>query len=465
MKVTPFQFFRDISRYFKHDLRREFFGWLRLAIYYAGILTAIAGFTIWAIAATKPFPPKNIIIAEGQMGSAYQQTAQAIKENLKTLGFHALLTGTAGQVAGFEKLASETDSVAVSLLTAGAFGQKAAPNVRSLGSIGFSPIWFFYRGDQQNTNDPFEWAKGKTIAIGPDGSVTNRLYRAIASLSMTDPQRHIREIAIPNANAADRLIRGEIDAVFVVDAIESPTVQSLIKSKDIQIFSFHYADAYTKQLPFLQKLIIPPGSFDLKEKRPNQKVDLIASPIDLLVTADTHPTLQWALLMSVQTLGLNENNFFPEANVLPQYLDKSFPLSDVAERFYKSGIPTLFNYLPISIASLIDHIWIYMIGFLLIIKPLISKILKMRSFNSDMHLDYYTKKIRGIDMMLEEANDQQEVEYIIRKLGKLQNSIDQTWFDESDIRSSYGLESTIGRLKKAAEGKLEKILTGGGRIA
>lgn len=457
MKVTPFQLFRDISRYLKHDLRREFFGWLRLSVYYAVLLTVVIGAALWLVATTKPFPPKNIVIAEGQLGSAYQQTAQTIKNNLEKLDFHALLSGTNGQVAGFEKLASDTDSVSVSLLTAGAFSEKSAPNVRSLGSIGFSPIWFFYRGDAPDADDPFTWAKGKTIAVGPNGSVTNRVYRGIARLSTIDATREIRETAIPNALAADQLIRGEIDGLFIVDALESPTVQRLIKSKDVHLFSFHYADAYTKQLPFLQKLTIPAGSFDIKDKRPRQAIDLIASPIDLLVTEDTHPTLQWALLMSVQNLALNENNFFRAANTLPQYLDKSFPLSDVAQRFYKSGIPSLFNYLPISLASLIDHIWIYMIGFLLIIKPLTSKILKMRSFNSDMHLDYYTKKVRGIDQMLEQANDRQELEYIIRKLGKLQNSLDQTWFDESDIRSSYGLESTIGRLKKTADDRLLKL--------
>lgn len=459
MQVTPFHLFRDISRYLKHDLRREFYGWLRLTIYYAGILTAAAILTAWIVASTKPFPPKNIVIAEGQLGSAYQQTAQTIKDNLNKLGFHALLTSTSGQIAGFEKLASDTDSVAVSLLTAGTFSEKAAPNVRSLGSIGFSPIWFFYRGDAMENTDPFAWAKGKRISIGPDGSVTNRIYRTIVRLSMADSTRDIKEIATPNANAADQLMRGEIDGAFMVDALESPTVQRLIRSNDIQLFSFHYADAYTKQLPFLQKLTIPAGSFDLKEKRPQKAIELIASPIDLLVTDDTHPALQWALLMSVQKLSLNENNFFSQANTLPRYLDKSFPLSEVAERYYKSGIPSLFFYLPVSLASLIDHIWIYMIGFVLIVKPLLNKVLKMRSFNSDMHLDYYTRKVRALDLMLETANDRHELEYITRQLTKLQTSIDQTWFDESDIRSSFGLESTISRLKKTAEDKLQKIIS------
>ena len=459
MQVTPFHLFRDISRYLKYDLKREFFGWLRLGVYYAFILAIFIILASWIVASTKPFPPKNIVIAEGQLGSAYQQTAQTIKDNLAKLGFNALLTSTSGQVAGFEKLASDTDSVAVSLLTAGAFSEKIAPNIRSLGSIGFSPIWFFYHGQKSDADDPFEWAKGKTIAIGPDGSITNRIYQSVSRLTIKDPTLYVKEIAIPNVSAADRLLRGEIDGVIIVDALESPTVQKLIKAKDINLFSFHYADAYTKQLPFLQKLTIPPGSYDLIEKHPQQTINLIASPIDLLVTKDTHPALQWALLLSVQKLSLNENNFFQQANTLPRYLDKSFPLSDVAERFYQSGVPAIFNYLPISLASLIDHVWIYMIGFALIIKPLINKILKMRSFNSDMHLDYYTRKLRTLDLMLDTASNRNELEYINRQLTKIQNSIDQTWFDDSDIRSSFSLESTITRLKKIAEDKLQKIIS------
>ena len=110
MNVTPLHLFRDISRYLKHDLQREFFGWLRIVVYYTGVLILLFGFGAWLIAKTKPFPPQNIVIAEGQLGSAYQQTAQTIKNNLHKLGFNVLLSGTSGQVAGFEKLASETDS-------------------------------------------------------------------------------------------------------------------------------------------------------------------------------------------------------------------------------------------------------------------------------------------------------------------------------------------------------------------
>ena len=455
MRVTPVQFFRDVSRYLKYDLRQELLGWVRLAVYYTGLLAILVFVAIWLVSVTKPLPPKNLVIADGQMGSAYQDTALKIKENLAKLGFNALLKGTAGQVEGFQRLTSDTDNVEVSLLTAGVFTGKNAPHVRSLGSVGFSPIWIFYRGAADGFKDPFEWVKGKKIAIGPEGSITHQLYKKIAQLSLREADHAIQEFSIPNAQAAERLLRGEIDAAFIVDALESPNIQSLIQDTSIKIFSFEYADAYAKQLPYLQKLIIPAGSFNLHTKHPAAPVQLIASPIDLLVSEKTHPAMQWALLMAVQKLPINENNFFAEANALPLYLDKSFPLSDVAERFYSNGVPALFHYMPISIASLIDHIWIYMIGFLFVIKPLFNKIMKMRSFNSDMHLDYYTKKIQMIDDMLAIAKTKSDLEYIIQKLAKIENAIDKTWFDESDIRSSFSLETTISKLRKAAEEQLK----------
>jgi hypothetical protein len=46
--------------------------------------------------------------------------------------------------------------------------------------------------------------------------------------------------------------------MFLIDSIDSPLIQSLIADPEIHIFDFKLADAYTKRLPFLEKLVIPP---------------------------------------------------------------------------------------------------------------------------------------------------------------------------------------------------------------
>jgi len=72
-------------------------------------------------------------------------------------------------------------------------------------------------------------------------------------------------IELAHVESAKRLKEGTLDAVFIVDSFSAPVVQSLMQDPDIHIMSFSLADAYVKKFPFLEKLVIPRGSFNLEK--------------------------------------------------------------------------------------------------------------------------------------------------------------------------------------------------------
>jgi TRAP-type uncharacterized transport system substrate-binding protein len=96
--------------------------------------------------------------------------------------------------------------------------------------------------------------------------------------------------------AAEKLIAGDIDAAFIVTAWESSVVQSLVKTKGIELSSFQRADAFVAIYPFLHKLVLPAGVVDLLTNRPPSDVVLVAPKASLAVRADLHPALQYLLL-------------------------------------------------------------------------------------------------------------------------------------------------------------------------
>ena len=86
--------------------------------------------------------------------------------------------------------------------------------------------------------------------------------------------------------AAEKLIAGDIDATFVVHyRWNCPAVQALINAKGVELASFPRADAMVALYPFLTKLSVPRGIFDIAADLPPSDVVLLASKSILAVRA------------------------------------------------------------------------------------------------------------------------------------------------------------------------------------
>lgn len=447
---------------FLHALRQEIQGWLRIIHHKRGLLVVSLIALAWLVAALRPIPPSVVTIASGQAGSAYDRLSQGLATEMADQGLRLTLVPTAGQVEGFEKLSDDQSAVGASFLTAGTFRAEDAPSLRSLGSVGLAAIMLFHRGDALASDDPFAALAGKTIAVGPEGSVSNRLFHIVEGLNRTEGAPRGRWLELPNAEAATKLIAGEVDAMFLVDAFESETVQRLLADPGLCLHDFTVADAYIKKLPFLEKVVIPKASIDLDRIRPDRDVTLLASTINLLVEKRTHPAVQWAFLMAAREAAFNDDSFFTEGRDFPRHGDRSFPLSSVAKRFYASGVPGYFDSLPLWLATLLDQVWVYLAAFFLVVNPLRKKLAGIRSFNSDYHVDYFYRTLRDFNQRLKSSNDPEGLRDLIKRTEKLEALMDASWFDDSDTPTTFVLESSLRSIRKRAE---ERLATLTGKLA
>jgi hypothetical protein len=451
---------RDMLNPIVRELRHEVQGWLRIIHHKrVSLVLSLVALALLALV-LRPIPPRTSTIASGQAGSAYDRLARGLAAGVAEQGLELELMPTSGQVEGFEKLGDERSEIGVSFMTAGTFTAKDDPSLESLGSVGLATLMLFHRGPALANDDPCAAFEGKTLAIGPEGSVTNRLFRVVEGLNRKEGQPAGRWLEIPNADAATKLIAGEIDGMFLVDAFESETAQRLLADPSLRLHDFALAKAYTKKLPFLQTVVVPKGSIDLDRIRPDRDITLLASNIDLLVEKGTHPAVQWALLIAAREAAFNDDSFFTASRDFPRHADGSFPSSSVARRFYSSGVPGYFDTLPLWLATLLNQIWVYLAAFFLVVNPLLKKLKGIRSFNSEKHTDYFYTSLRDLDLRVKSTKDPGELREILARLDKIEALLDATWFDDKDTRSSFVLEPAAKTVRRRAEERLAKL--GGG---
>lgn len=445
-------YFRKYTRY---DLKRELLAWIKLGKFYLPITIPAAIAVAAILIYVRPAQLGQTFLAIGQGGGMYESLSNnyATYFGINKLDLH--IVKTTGLQSGLEQLQDTASEVNASFVTSGTATATDYPNLVSLGSVEAAPLWLFYRGKAIRPDDPFEYFRDRKIAIGADGTITQRLFTTLMELNNPGTGDRTNFIRLPHTEAAKKLRSGDIEALFIVDGYDSQIIQSLLNDPDIKLMSFPLADAYVRKLPFLQKVAIPRASIDIDQIRPEQDIALLATSVNLLVEKDVHPAVQWAFLMAAQDQSLKTQRFFVSTGPFPVYRDKSFPLSPVAARFYKTGTPALFEYLPLWLASLIDELWVVILAAFLVVLPLIKKLTGMRTSASETLLWKHFWELRYCEDLLSNANDPTLTTAALNKLQDLEQRVDHTWVASSHMRHYYNLQRCVASSIKDAKQQLQ----------
>src|SRR5574340_1462088 len=225
----------------------------------------------------------------------------------------------------------------------------------SLGAVSYEPLWLFVRSGIEV--DSVYDLRGLRVAGGPPGSGTREVVEAVLErngLSATDTT----VLPLAGLAAADALIAGQADAVFLVLAPDGPAVQRLLHAPGITLASWRRADAYVRQFPMLSRVDLPEGSVDLARDLPPHDVSLVALKASLVATPDIHPVLVDLLLDAAREVHAG-SGLIRHAGEFPSPDAAEFPMSPDAERWYRSGPSWLRRYLPYSAV-----VWIQRLVFL-----------------------------------------------------------------------------------------------------
>jgi len=133
--------------------------------------------------------------------------------------------------------------------------------------------------------------------------------------------------------------------------------------------NFERAGAYTRHMHFLTVVQLPEGVIDLQNNIPDREVTLLAAPAQLVARDSLHPAIQDLLLMAATKVH-GRVNLIQRRAEFPRLERIDFPVSDTAERFFRSGQSLLQRHLPFWLASLVDRFLVGLIPLAAVLIPM-----------------------------------------------------------------------------------------------
>jgi TRAP-type uncharacterized transport system substrate-binding protein len=316
-----------------------------------------------------PAPPKHLRIAASMEGSYFSEVAEKYKEELAKEGVTLEIINTHG---AFENLQMVKEGKVDLALTHGGLTQpRSSPNLVSLGSISYEPVWVFRRKGTPVITDITQ-VKGMRVNIGSEGSGVKILALKLLNLSGVN---HVNTTFsnLTTDESIDQLISGRIDVGFFMDPPENPKIQALFKSEDILEVDLKDSEAFRRNLRFLHVTNLAPSTIDLELEQPTAELHTVSVTNTLVVNRNLHTAIQYLLLSILDrvhhhpTLISNEDEF-------PSDKDVDLPLSQEADFFYKKGMPFLTQYLPFELASILERLLKALLPIVFIIFPLLNSI-------------------------------------------------------------------------------------------
>ncbi|MDH6300964.1 TAXI family TRAP transporter solute-binding subunit [Polynucleobacter sphagniphilus] len=323
--------------------------------------------------------------------------------------------------------------------------------VESLGSVDYEPVWMFYCKNAFNESihvSDRDIAKLR-INIGPVGSGTRTQALNIFKLNGLNGDAP-NLLGLGNAEGVDALVRGEIDAVILVDGFDSPNMQKLIRNPDIKLTSFTRADAYTRLLPYFEEVSAPMGGFDLGKNIPDHPIQLISTTTNLLIDNRLHPAIQVLFLEAAREINGNKS-YFSKSGEFPAYMNTEAPLSDEAKFFYEKGTPTLMKYLPFWLAEFLERMFFLLLPFAAFAYPVIKSIPTYRTNLAKKQINSIYKELDKFEQNTIQTFDPNRRSEYIEVLNEMERRILRSKAAKLTTAECYSLRSNIEFIRNALE--------------
>lgn len=327
-----------------------------------GVVLLFAAFWFFRAA-----PPKSLVITAGTPGSSFETNAYKYREILARNGITLQIVPSHGSLENLERLENPRVRVDVGFVQGGASNGPNRTKLVSLGSVSYQPLMIFHRGT--NSFTMLSEFKGKRLAVGPEGSGTRALAMSLLELNGIKPGGVTTFLDLEAEPAAKGLLDGSVDAVFLMgDSASALIMRELLLAPDIHIFHFSQADGYTRKITYLNKLQLPMGSIDFGKNIPPQDIYLVGPTVELLARPHLHPALSDLLLEAAQEVH-GGASLLKRKGEFPSPLERDFPISAEASRYYKSGKTFLYRSLPFWLASLVNPILVAILPIIVLLVP------------------------------------------------------------------------------------------------
>jgi TRAP-type uncharacterized transport system substrate-binding protein len=391
-------------------------------------------------------PPDTIIITSGNEGTSFARNAEKYKKILSEKGVKLEILKSEGSLENLERLANPAFRVDVGFVQTGVAKENYSDRLVSLGSINYQPLYIFYKSSK--SFDLLSQFSGKKLAIGEDGTGTQVLALELLAMNGIKPGGTTTLLEMDDDEAFKALLAGEIDAAFMMsDSTSSQLMRDLRRRPDIQIFNFSQADAYIRRITYLNKVVLPKGSYDFGMNIPSQDVTLVSPTVELIARSDLHPAIS-DLLLEVATEVHSKPGLTRKRGEFPAMLEHEYKISPDAVRFYKSGKGFLYKYLPFWMASLVNRILVVFVPMLLVLIPGLKSIPAIYRWRMRLRLlRWYRALLMLEEGMVAQITPEKRAE-LMERLNEIEETVNNLKVPASFADQLFTLRSYMGMVRE-----------------
>jgi TRAP-type uncharacterized transport system substrate-binding protein len=367
----------------------------------------------------QPMPPRTLTMTTGTEGGSFAIFGERYREILARDGIHLKLLPSTGAMDNLRRLKDASQSVDAGFVQDGMGKTEEPSNLESLGSIFYTPLWVFYRGDE--TLDDLSQLRGKRVSIGPEGSGVRKIsLDLLKAANVSVPPTVLHEY--PNPEAGRALMEGKVDAVLTFGYTDSALVRELIIAPGVKLMSMSQAEAYTRLFPHMSHVVLPRGILGLSKRFPSSDSHLLAPTTNLLVRKDLHPALAYLLLKAAVEIH-GGAGWVHRAGEFPSMKTQDFPVSEQAQRFYRTGGSWLHGYLPFWAATFVDRMLLVLISIGLVLVPLIGILPWLYTWRNRSKYYRWYRELRELEEELKEHERPENVEGYHARLDRIEEAV------------------------------------------
>jgi TRAP transporter TAXI family solute receptor len=383
------------------------------------------GLLIAAYFLLDPNPPRHVVLATGPENGAYAEFGKRYVEELKHFGIQVELRQTVGSRENLVLLREGKEKVDLAFVQGGA-SETIRTNekdhvepVVSLGSLFFEPVWIFYRADSMKEFTALTQLRGKRVNIGARGSGTPGLFLRLLAANQIE-REELHRTLLGDTEAVMGLLESKLDALVLVAAPEAAFVQMLLQTPGIRLFEFANAEAYARRYRYISPVVLPRSVAHLALDVPPRDLQLIAATTSLVAREGTHPAIIQLFVQAASRIHSGPG-WIARAGQFPSAAHNEFPLAKDAERYYRNGPPLLQQYLPFSLANLIDRMWVALFSIVVVLLPVSRMVPPLYRFRVRSRIFRWYRNLRVIEHELETGERPREE--LLASLDKLENRV------------------------------------------
>ncbi len=421
-----------------------------LKVWGGAAILLVAGLAV-AFQFVEPAPPDTLVLATGSERGAYHAFGQRYRAALSDYGIDLQLKTSAGSLENVSLLRDGEADVAFvqgGVIVPGTLG------LEGIASVYFEPLWLFYRIDPRENSsvDKLSDLVGRRVQIGASGSGTRAVALPLLEANgVTESNATL--LGLSDAEAVTQLLAGDIDGAFLVTAVGSEAIETLMAAEGdaIKLFDAERALAYERIFPYLSRVQLPEGGLDLVANIPDREIEMVSPAATLIATADLHPAIVPLFIMAAERIH-GGGDLLAAPGTFPSARRLDVPLSKAAASYYATGLSFLYRVLPFPLAASLDRLKIMLLPLVTLLFPLFKLAGPIYTWRIRSKIYRWYGVLRTVENRFENAGSSAEVAGYMQELADVEREINGVTVPASYMEELYNLRMHLALVQRNVGG-------------